>query len=527
MMGEIAQHRLDLIIPLLQVEVGTQELRLMTQQIAKQAGLSVKTIMRYIQQFRKNGFDGLKPQTTGRPAKKVIPPHIIEIVIQMKLENPKRSPTNIIMTLESTGQVEVGTIKRSTLNDALKKRCVTRASLKLANEPKVATGNRFQKQSRNELWQSDFKHGPYICNKKTYLITYIDDCTRYVLFSKFYNSESFLSVNQSLRKAIEDFGTPKSLYFDNGAPFKAKALNRTVTLLEIKKIHTKPRRACSKGKIEKFHQVVDKFISELRLEKVASLEEMNNKWADYLDFFYQGKEHSALPKGVTPFDAFFKDKTKFRLVSRELLDNAFLGVVYGRSVDKCGCVNFRNTKYTADGLGLFVGRRVDIIFSLTDELQVWIEPELGLKFEAHELKQGSWVSKKTESTLKFNNPDSKPTHSKLLVAAKIQAENKKNTRLKLFSGQIINPPSNSSSEDSHSDMSLSATPQLLTPANLDGCSTIDNTGSLPDNKEHLLIKLSELKLSQDRSITSPNNIDNGPKRNVISFKAIRNNQGDK
>ena len=68
----------------------------------------------------------------------------------------------------------------------------------------------------------------------------------------------------------------------------------------------------SKGKIEKFHQVVDDFIRESKLKDIKSLNELNRLWEIFADEYYHKKPHegiseyyeslgAAVPKeGITP-----------------------------------------------------------------------------------------------------------------------------------------------------------------------------------------------------------------------------------
>ncbi len=59
-------------------------------------------------------------------------------------------------------------------------------------------------------------------------------------------------------------------------------------------MYAKPRSGKSKGKIEKFHQVVDAFIRESKLKNIRTLEELNRLWAIYLDEYYHKKKHDGI-----------------------------------------------------------------------------------------------------------------------------------------------------------------------------------------------------------------------------------------
>ncbi len=62
---------------------------------------------------------------------------------------------------------------------------------------------------------SDIKYGPYLpigkdgVKKQVYLVTFIDDATRFVLHSEFYPTLDQIIVEDCFRKAIHNTGCPK------------------------------------------------------------------------------------------------------------------------------------------------------------------------------------------------------------------------------------------------------------------------------------------------------------------------------
>jgi transposase InsO family protein len=116
------------------------------------------------------------------------------------------------------------------------------------------------------------KYGPDIRTKDgklihTYLSSLIDDHSRYILHSEFYDNKSASIVEDSFHKAILQYGKFDCGYTDNGKEYISTQLVRSCARLGIRLLRAKPRRGESKGKIEKYHQVVDKFIAELKVKK--------------------------------------------------------------------------------------------------------------------------------------------------------------------------------------------------------------------------------------------------------------------
>ncbi|MEZ0119189.1 UNVERIFIED_ORG: putative transposase [Heyndrickxia coagulans] len=183
---EIAAQRFQLISPLLAEGLDAGKAKELKEQICKASGLSERTIRRYLTQFRKEGFSGLKPKGKQSQMKiGTIPSHIIEQAILLRREIPSRSVSQIIQILEWEGLAEPGQIKRSTLQDKLSERGYSSRQMRLYSQSGVAA-RRFQKRYRNQLWQSDIKYGPYLpiglngTKKQVYLVVIIDDATRYV-----------------------------------------------------------------------------------------------------------------------------------------------------------------------------------------------------------------------------------------------------------------------------------------------------------------------------------------------------------
>lgn len=158
---ELAVQRFQLISPLLAEGLDAGKIRELKDQIAKANGLSERTIRRYVAQFRKEGFGGLKPQGRKAFRKSEAIPHILEQAILLRKEVPSRSVAQIIQILEWEGLAEPGQIKRSTLQENLMEKGYSTRHMRLYSQTGVAA-RRFQKRHCNQLWKSDIKYGPYL-----------------------------------------------------------------------------------------------------------------------------------------------------------------------------------------------------------------------------------------------------------------------------------------------------------------------------------------------------------------------------
>uniref|UniRef100_UPI0026140D68 helix-turn-helix domain-containing protein n=1 Tax=uncultured Metabacillus sp. TaxID=2860135 RepID=UPI0026140D68 len=188
---EMAVQRFQLISPLLAEGLDAGKAKELKNQICKTSGLSERTIRRYLEQYRNEGFGGLKPKgISGKMKKEAIPSHLLEQAILLRKEAPTRSVSQIIQILEWEGLAKPGQLKRSTLQEKLTERGYSSRHMKLYSQTGVAA-RRFQKRHRNQLWQSDIKFGPYLpigpngTKKQVYLVAIIDDATRFILHGAF------------------------------------------------------------------------------------------------------------------------------------------------------------------------------------------------------------------------------------------------------------------------------------------------------------------------------------------------------
>jgi putative transposase len=394
---DTAVQRFQLIAPLLEEGLDGGKAKQLRDQISKTSGLSERTIRRYLSQFRNEGFGGLKPRgKTAQTKSDAIPSHLLEQAILLRREVPSRSVAQIIQILEWEGLAEPGQIKRSTLQEKLTERGYSSRHMKLYSQSGVAA-RRFQKRHRNQLWQSDIKYGPYLpigpngTKKQVYLVAIIDDATRFVLHGAFYPTLDSRIVEDSFRQAIQKYGVPESVYFDNGKQYRTKWMSRTCSKLGTRLIFAKPYSPESKGKIERFNRVIDSFLGEVTLEKPQTLDRLNELFQSWLTECYQEKSHSALGEKVSPHSAFRSDKKALRFIDPDTMANAFLHCET-RKVDKSGCISFMDQKYEV-GLS-FIGRQVDIVYDPSDLEELTIEYEGHSPWKARKLVIGEKAGKR-------------------------------------------------------------------------------------------------------------------------------------
>jgi len=372
---EIAIERFKIISPILSAideKADQGKIGLLKSETCGQAGISRKTLARWLNRYAQNGFDGLKYQgTTTTRIKRLIPTELLKEAILLRLEVPNRSVPQIIEILEMEGKAPKGFLKRSTLQDRLREEGYSRAQMKLYQKPGIAA-RRFVRLDRNDMWQADIKHSGYIKingkPKEIFFVGFIDDATRYIVHGEFYDSFDQSIVEDCLRKAILKEGLPARLFFDNGKQFRNKWMQRACAILGIKLIFTAPYSPEAKGKIERFNRTIDSFLDEADLKRVQSLSEFNDLFRVWLAECYHNKEHSGI--NATPETAYKSSKAPLRFLPADTVAKAFLRLEQ-RKVDKSGCISFGGRKYEVGVI--YIGRTVDIVYDPADTSVLTVE----------------------------------------------------------------------------------------------------------------------------------------------------------
>jgi transposase InsO family protein len=364
---EIALERFKIISPILAaIENNTDKAKIgmLKSETCAVAGISRKTLERWLNRHAEKGFDGLKFQGSATAPQRLIPGELVKEAIVLKLEVPTRSVRQIIEILEMEGKAPAGFLKRSTLQDRLREEGYSSAQMKMYQAPALAA-RRFARSERNDLWQADIKFGPFLKikgqRKQVFFVGFIDDATRYILHGEFYDTLDQSIVSDCLRKAIGKSGVPQRLFFDNGKQFRNKFMQRACAVLNIKLIFTAPYSPESKGKIERFNRTLDSFLAEAALKNAKDLSEFNDLFKVWLDECYHKREHEGI--GKSPELAYTSSQKPLRILDTQTITNAFLHSEQ-RKVDKSGCISFRGKKYEVGTI--YIGRTVDIVYDPAD-----------------------------------------------------------------------------------------------------------------------------------------------------------------
>lgn len=433
-----ALERFQMISSLLDESLDQAKRVELREQLSMQYQVSTRSLYRYENYYRENGFTGLKPMNRESRRAQSLPENFEELVseaIQLKREVPSRSVAQIILILEMEGMVPPGILKRSTMQRYLYKSGFGKKQMKKYTDARKSSSKRFCKPHRMMLVESDIKYGlklpigPNGTRIQTYLVVIIDNHSRYVLEAKWYDHQRQSIVEDCYHRAILKHGKIRSAYHDNGKQFVSRQLIQSLSMLGIRVLKAKPYSPQSKGGVEVFNRFVNAFLAEASAQKIKTLEELNQFWDIWLEEYYHNKPHEGIEEyykslhspvpadGISPLQEWNRDSHPLVFLDAGIVGNAFLHHEE-REVDKGGCISVAGQMYeTSTSL---IGAKVKISYDPLKSEIITVSYD-GIKpFLAKPLQIGEYCDPKPEIPVSMLPVE--PESSRFLEGLKRQRE---------------------------------------------------------------------------------------------------------
>ena len=276
--------RVSLLSPLITGEILHEDREAYFQKLAKEAHyapdgkktVSVRTLRRWYQTYRKQGIEGLKKKRRsdlGQPRERN------RTKVDRCEAHKRQLATRSDVTINKLLQAEFFSgLPASTMYRHLRIRGATKTQLGVVRE-KVRC--RWTRDTPNSLWMGDFSHGPLALvegkARQTYLSVWIDTHSRFLTEARYYVRENFDCMVDSLLRAWAKHGCSRELYADNGKIYHANGLTLACAQLQIRKLHRPPYEPQPGGLVERVFQTIgSQFASEVKASKETfSLTELN------------------------------------------------------------------------------------------------------------------------------------------------------------------------------------------------------------------------------------------------------------
>jgi len=312
--------------------------------------VTAETLRSWLRRYRRGGLDGLMDKQRTRRGVGVLSPEQCALVCSLKQEVPERSLDSIIRVAEDLGLVPAGTLSRSTLHRVLVSRKLSARPIKPAA---ITDLDRFEADHPNDLWQSDLLKGPWLPDparpgktRQALLYAFLDDHTRMLLHGRFSFREDLPILELVFRRAVQRWGKPRRVYYDNGQVYRAHHMQHIVASLGAHKvIYTREYRPEGHGKIEAFNRTVrGQFLCELKASNVTTLDQLNEAFRALIDLVYNVKPHTET--GEPPLQRWKAGADRVKYADEEVLRQAFLWKE-DRTPDKAGVFSLLGTQYQA------------------------------------------------------------------------------------------------------------------------------------------------------------------------------------
>lgn len=224
----------------------------------------------------------------------------------------------------------------------------------------------FEKPSPNMLWTGDIMYGPHVYGgrhgQRSYLVTLIDDHSRFPVGARFCIGQDFESVDRVLREALATYGIPAALYFDHGKVFISDRLVRAGIKLGFTVVHPPVGDPAPRGKIERFFRTVRDMFLDIYLAtlkgKRPTIEELDAAFQEWLRGGYLHRVHGTTK--ISPHDRFMAGLATItiRRKSAEDIRRAFLRS-FERKVSKDALVSIDNQQFEVPGE--YIGQRIMVL----------------------------------------------------------------------------------------------------------------------------------------------------------------------
>lgn len=255
-------------------------------------GLTDRQIRRMVKRILAEGDEGICHRTRGKTSNHRIPKKIKEKAL--KLFKEKYKDFNLVHATEKLFEVHGITINDETLRLWLNGAEIPYKKRKARKHRRW----RERKAHFGELVQIDGSHHDWFEGRGPICVFmgYIDDATNTV-YGRFYDYEGVMPAMDSMKRYIQLYGIPKSVYLDKHTTYKSWAeptieeqlnnqkpmshFEKSLAELEVDVIHANSPQA--KGRVERlFKTLQDRLVREMRLAEIKSVEAANELLKTYL-----------------------------------------------------------------------------------------------------------------------------------------------------------------------------------------------------------------------------------------------------
>lgn len=205
---------------------------------------------------------------------------------------------------------------------------------------------RFEAEQSNEIWQMDFKGDFALAAGRCYILTILDDHSRFNLCLKACSDQRRETVQNQLAMVFATHGLPKTILVDNGPPWGSAfsrqphtRLSAWLISLGIQASHGRPYHPQTRGKDERFHRSLGEEVLSLQTwQDLTQVQAALDPWRAVYNY---ERPHEALAYAV-PGSRY---RTSERRLPQQPTKPEYLSTDVVRRVQALGEISFRGKTF--------------------------------------------------------------------------------------------------------------------------------------------------------------------------------------
>ncbi len=253
--------------------------------------------------YRWRRCDGLESHSgdRGRPWNRITPEEEDKILAVAR-EFPELSSRQLAAWITDNAgfAVSESTVYRILRREGLVKRL----------EVQLVAGKEYHTKTTrpHQMWATDASYFRVVGWGYYYLVTVMDDYSRFILAWKLQKDMSANSLIEVIQAAVDATGMADvpvedrtKLLSDNGAGYVSRSFRDYLHLVGIRHILATPYHPQTNGKLERYHQSIKREVNQVPYELPGQLK---RAIADFVDYYNYRRYHKALGN-VTPADVLY------------------------------------------------------------------------------------------------------------------------------------------------------------------------------------------------------------------------------
>ncbi len=270
----------------------------------RQIDISRSTFYQWYKRYQEDGFEGLAPKhRTPLQFWNAIPEWEKQRIVEIARQYQEKSCREVAFHITDK---EGYFISESSVYRILKSHDLVTSAVYTV----ISAKDHFEHPTSriNELWQTDFTYLKVTSWGWYYLLTVLDDYSRYIIAWQLCKTMKAEDVKITLDQAIAKTGVQHihvyhrpRLLSDNGPCFISMELRGYLGQHDMKHIRIRNYHPMTQGKIERYHRSMKNLIL---LDNYHCPSELETRISEWVDYYNSHRYHEAIDN-VTPSDRFY------------------------------------------------------------------------------------------------------------------------------------------------------------------------------------------------------------------------------